>query len=86
MENAKHQPASNVLDDLQNVQASLEGIFDEIGLSSHEKDKRTVSLYEALNQALQEQLRVVAQYVDHCSSTDHPLVLTLEQGKESVCR
>jgi len=50
-------------DEIANVIDTLHGLFKEIGLSPHEREQRESSVYAAISAALDEQLRVVSQYV-----------------------
>ena len=46
----------------------LHGLFDEIGVPSHERDTREAELFSALSETLHSQLRQVTKYVHQKSA------------------
>jgi len=50
-------------DEIGNVVDTLHGLFEEIGLAQYDREQRESGVYAAISAALNEQLRVVAQYV-----------------------
>lgn len=61
MDATKHQ--SSLANELTNVIDQLHVLFDDIGLTRNERDEREASVYQALNDALQSQLRLMTQCV-----------------------
>jgi hypothetical protein len=50
-------------DEIGNVIDTLHGLFEEIGLARYDREQRESGVYAAISAALNEQLRVVTQYV-----------------------
>lgn len=65
MDNAKQQVT--LADELTNVIDGLHNLFDEIGLARYEREDREANVYAALNAALHDQLRLVAESVPSSS-------------------
>lgn len=55
--------ASFLQQQLNSIIGQLHGLFDDIGVPGHEREKRESELFNALSETLQKQLRLVTRCV-----------------------
>ncbi|KAF2706087.1 hypothetical protein K504DRAFT_90510 [Pleomassaria siparia CBS 279.74] len=62
----------------------LHGLFDEIGVPSHERDSREAELFSALSETLHNQLRQVTNEKHEITEEAHRLMKTIKQMEASL--
>ncbi|KAF2031199.1 hypothetical protein EK21DRAFT_63873 [Setomelanomma holmii] len=62
----------------------LHGLFDEIGVPSHERDSREAELFSALSETLHNQLRQVTNEKHEMTEEVHRLIKTIKQMQASL--
>ncbi|EMD88014.1 hypothetical protein COCHEDRAFT_1111023 [Bipolaris maydis C5] len=62
----------------------LHGLFDEIGVPSHERDSREAELFSALSETLHNQLRQVTNEKHEMTEEAHRLLKTIRQMEASL--
>ncbi|KAF2627282.1 hypothetical protein BU25DRAFT_60583 [Macroventuria anomochaeta] len=62
----------------------LHGLFDEIGVPSHERDSREAELFSALSDTLHGQLRTVTNEKHEMTEEAHGLIKTIKQMEASL--
>ncbi|KAF2189067.1 hypothetical protein K469DRAFT_684323 [Zopfia rhizophila CBS 207.26] len=62
----------------------LHGLFDEIGVPSHERDSREAELFSALSETLHNQLRQVTNEKHEMTEEAHRLIKTINQMEASL--
>ncbi|XP_014551944.1 hypothetical protein COCVIDRAFT_41812 [Bipolaris victoriae FI3] len=62
----------------------LHGLFDEIGVPSHERDSREAELFSALSETLHSQLRQVTNEKHEMTEEAHRLLKTIRQMEASL--
>ena len=62
----------------------LHGLFDEIGVPSHERDSREAELFSALSETLHNQLRQVTNEKHEMTEEAHRLMKTIKQMEASL--
>ncbi|KAF1837786.1 hypothetical protein BDW02DRAFT_595273 [Decorospora gaudefroyi] len=64
--------------------SQLHGLFDEIGVPSHERDSREAELFSALSETLHNQLRQVTNEKHEMTEEAHRLLKTIRQMEASL--
>ncbi|KAF2453174.1 microtubule associated protein-domain-containing protein [Lineolata rhizophorae] len=62
----------------------LHGLFDEIGIASHERDSREAELFSALSETLHNQLRAVTTEKHELTEEANRLIKTIKQMEASL--
>lgn len=62
----------------------LHGLFDDIGVPSHERDSREAELFSALSETLHNQLRQVTNEKHEMTEEAHRLIKTIKQMEASL--
>ncbi|KAF2762847.1 hypothetical protein EJ05DRAFT_471806 [Pseudovirgaria hyperparasitica] len=62
----------------------LHGLFDDIGVPSHERDSREAELFSALSETLHNQLKIVTNEKHELTEEAHRLVSTIQQMEDSL--
>ncbi|KAH8600229.1 microtubule associated protein-domain-containing protein [Bisporella sp. PMI_857] len=62
----------------------LHGLFDEIGVPSHEREARESELFAALSETLHNQVRQVANEKNELTSEAHRIITTIKQMDVSI--
>lgn len=62
----------------------LHGLFDEIGVPSHDRESREAELFAALSEALNNQVRLVAQEKKQIISEAQDMITTIRQMEASM--
>ncbi|KAI9734478.1 MAG: hypothetical protein M1818_006867 [Claussenomyces sp. TS43310] len=69
---------------VSNIIAQLHGLFDEIGVPSHERESREAELFTALSEALHNQVRNVAAEKNEMTEEGHRIIKTIKQMEASL--
>ncbi|KAJ1717660.1 microtubule associated protein [Aspergillus flavus] len=69
---------------VNNIVAQLHGIYDEIGVPSHERDSREAELFSALSDTLNNHLKLVDNEKNEMTEEARQLIIAIEQMEESL--
>ncbi|KAL8900693.1 MAG: hypothetical protein Q9192_000943 [Flavoplaca navasiana] len=62
----------------------LHGIFDDIGLQTHERESRETELFAALSETLNDQLKLVTAEKNELTEEAHQIIKTIKQMEASL--
>ncbi|KAL8656880.1 MAG: hypothetical protein Q9226_002474 [Calogaya cf. arnoldii] len=62
----------------------LHGIFDDIGLQTHERESREAELFAALSETLNNQLKLVTTEKNELTEEAHQIIKTIKQMEASL--
>ncbi|KAI9794753.1 MAG: hypothetical protein M1835_006384 [Candelina submexicana] len=66
------------------ITAQLHGLFDDIGVPIHERESRELELFNALSEALHNQLRLVAAEKNEMTEEANHIIKTIKQMEASL--
>ncbi|KAL4787929.1 microtubule associated protein-domain-containing protein [Aspergillus varians] len=69
---------------VNNIVSQLHGIFDEIGIPSHERESREEELFSALSETLNNHLKLVDDEKNDMTEEAHKLINAIQQMEESL--
>ncbi|KAL6239733.1 hypothetical protein BDW75DRAFT_198151 [Aspergillus navahoensis] len=69
---------------VNNIVSQLHGIFDEIGVPSHERESREAELFNALSETLNNHLKLVDDEKNEMTEEAHKLINAIQQMEESL--
>ncbi|KAL8813050.1 MAG: hypothetical protein Q9200_000572 [Gallowayella weberi] len=75
---------SHLTTQVTTIIAQLHGIFDDIGLQTHERESRETELFAALSETLNNQLRLVTTEKNDLTEEAHSIIKTIRQMEASL--
>ncbi|KAL4807637.1 microtubule associated protein-domain-containing protein [Aspergillus unguis] len=69
---------------VNNIVSQLHGIFDEIGVPSHERESREAELFSSLSETLNNHLKLVDNEKSEMTDEAHSLISAIKQMEESL--
>ncbi|KAL4797943.1 microtubule associated protein-domain-containing protein [Aspergillus venezuelensis] len=69
---------------VNNIVSQLHGIFDEIGIPSHERESRETELFSALSETLNNHLKLVDEEKNEMTEEAQSLINAIQQMEESL--
>ncbi|KFY07235.1 hypothetical protein V492_07332 [Pseudogymnoascus sp. VKM F-4246] len=69
---------------VSSIVGQLHGLFDEIGVPSHDRESREAELFAALSETLHNQVRIVSAEKNEMAEEAHRIITTIKQMEASL--